>query len=85
MVDGDSFLPELIPLSRNLKTAGEIGLQALRYVEGKTVAPADWVAQQNQALDTMAKPVAEVILAAVRPVKTLVNKAGTVRVRPPGR
>ena len=47
------------------------------------VAPA--VAQQNQALDTMAKPVAEVILAAVRPVKTLVNKAGTVRVRPPGR
>ena len=76
MVDGDSFLGELVPLSRNLKTAGEIGLRALQYLESNTAAPADWVAQQNQALDGLGQPVAEVILAAVRPVRLLVNAAG---------
>jgi hexosaminidase len=76
MVDGDSFLPELVPLSKNLKTAGEIGLRALQYIETKTAPPADWAAQQNRALDEMSQPVAEVILAAVRPVRALVNAAG---------
>jgi hexosaminidase len=76
MVDGDSFLPELVPLSKNLKAVGEIGLKALQYVESKTSPPADWVAQQNQALDAMEQPVAEVILAAVRPVRALVNAPG---------
>jgi hexosaminidase len=73
MVEGDSFLPELAPLSKNLKTVGEIGLRMLQYIESKAAPPAEWVAQQNQALDAMEQPVAEVILAAVRPVRTLVN------------
>jgi len=76
MVDGDSFLGELTPLSRNLKTAGEIGLRALKYLESNTKPPRDWVAQQNQALDGLGQPVAEVILAAARPVRMLVNAAG---------
>jgi len=76
MVDGDSFLGELAPLSRNLKTAGEIGLRALEYLESNTTPPADWVTQQNRALDEIGQPVAEVILAAVRPVRLLVNAAG---------
>ncbi len=76
MVDGDSFLGELAPLSRNLKTAGEIGLRAIDYLESNAPAPADWVAQQNHALDEIAQPVAEVILAAVRPVRLLVTAAG---------
>jgi hexosaminidase len=79
MVDGNSFLPELIPLSANLKSVGEIGLKALNYLALPAAAPADWVAQQNAALDAMSKPVAEVILAAVRPVKVLVNAAAKPR------
>jgi hexosaminidase len=74
MVDGDSFLGELAPLSRNLKTVGEIGLRALQYLESSREAPADWVAQQNKVLDGLEQPVAEVILAAVRPVRALVNR-----------
>lgn len=82
MVEGNSFLTELVPLSHNLKAVGEIGLQALQYLQNKTIAPADWVAQQNQSLDAMEKPVAEVILAAVRPVQVLVSAAGKLR-KPP--
>jgi hexosaminidase len=81
MVDGNSFLPELIPLSANLKAVGEIGLKALNYLAMPGAAPADWVSQQNAALDAMSKPVAETILAAVRPVRILVNAAGTGRTR----
>ena len=76
MVDGDSFLGELVPLSRNLKTVGEIGLRALQYLESNTKAPADWVAQQKRVLDALEQPAAEVILAAVRPVRLLVEKVG---------
>jgi hexosaminidase len=85
MVDGNSFLSELIPLSANLKSVGEIGLKALNYLAFPAAAPADWVAQQNAALDAMSKPVAEVILAAVRPVKVLVNAAAAGRTRKPAR
>jgi hexosaminidase len=79
MVDGNSFLAELVPLSGNLKAVGEIGLKALNYLALPAAAPADWVAQQNAALDQMYKPVAETILAAVRPVRILVNAAGKQR------
>jgi hexosaminidase len=85
MVDGNSFLAELAPLSANLKAVGEIGLKALNYLALPEAAPADWVAQQNAALDAMYKPVAETILAAVRPVRVLVNAAGAARTRKPAR
>ncbi len=71
MVSGAALLAELVALSQNLKTVGEIGFEALQYWETDQTAPADWVAQQNQALDQMQQPVAEAILAAVRPVRLL--------------
>jgi hexosaminidase len=81
MVDGNSFLSELVPLSTNLKSVGEIGLKALNYLAMPAPLPADWVTQQNAALDAMSKPVAETILAAVRPVRVLVNAAAKPRER----
>jgi len=81
MVDGNSFLAELAPLSANLKAVGEIGLKALNYLALPAAAPSDWVAEQNAALDAIDKPVAETILAAVRPVRVLVNAAGAGRTR----
>ncbi len=78
-VAGNSLLAELVPLSQNLKTVGQIGLRALDYLESGTAAPADWVARQNQTLAALSQPVAQVILAAVRPVQALVNAAGERR------
>ena len=69
----DGSPAELIPLSQNLKSVGEIGLDALQYWEAAQPPPSGWAAAQNQALDAFEQPVAEVVLAAVRPVRLLVN------------
>jgi hexosaminidase len=69
-----SLIAELLPLAANLAQAGQIGLQALEYLEKGTSAPAAWVEQQNKELDRLEKPVAEVRLAAVRPVRLLLRQ-----------
>jgi hexosaminidase len=74
MAPGNGYLTELLPLSKNLAQTGSIGLEALSYVESRRPAPSGWVRAQTEALDRLAKPNAEVILAAVRPVRTLLNK-----------
>lgn len=74
MAPGNSYLTELLPLSKNLAQTGSIGLEALGYVESRRPAPSGWVRAQTEALDRLARPNAEVILAAVRPVRTLLNK-----------
>ena len=70
----NSLIAELLPLAANLAQAGQIGLQALEYLEKGTPAPAAWVEQQNKELDRLEKPVAEVRLAAVRPVRLLLRQ-----------
>ena len=64
---------ELNSLSHKLTTVGLIGLQALEYLRTGTAAPAGWAARQGQILDEIEKPGAEVTLAAVRPVRLLVD------------
>jgi hexosaminidase len=64
---------ELASLSRNLSTVGSLGLKALGYLKGGTSAPEGWVSQQIQVLDEARKPNAEVVLAAVRPVRLLLE------------
>jgi tetratricopeptide (TPR) repeat protein len=62
---------ELAQLSKNLSAVGAIGLQALDYVEaGKVPQP-----ELKRALDEMERPTAEVKLAAVRPVRALLDRA----------
>jgi hexosaminidase len=65
-------ISELAPLSQNLRTTGDIGLEALRYWEANQAPPPDWTTRQHQALDRMAPPLAETILAALRPVRLLI-------------
>ncbi|HKD04731.1 MAG TPA: family 20 glycosylhydrolase [Bryobacteraceae bacterium] len=75
MASQNTYLRELLPLSKNLAEAGSIGLQILEYVErGRTPSP-EWVREQRAALDQLAKPNAEVVLAAVRPVRALLSRA----------
>jgi hexosaminidase len=70
---------ELAGLSKNLSTLGSIGLRALEYLQSAQPAPKDWIEQQRAALSQMERPAAEVSLAAVRPVRILVERAAERR------
>ncbi|MFN0171117.1 MAG: beta-N-acetylhexosaminidase [Bryobacteraceae bacterium] len=75
--DLSSFLlREAAPLSQDLSRLGVIGLEALDYARSGQAAPAGWANQNLALLDQMEKPRAEVVLAAVRPVRILVRAAG---------
>jgi hexosaminidase len=65
--------PELASLSRNLSALGSIGQRALEYLKTGTAAPDAWVSSQMKVLKEMEQPSAEVILAAVRPVRLLLE------------
>jgi len=62
---------ELQPLSINLRAAASIGLEMLSYIEKRQTPPADWRARQTSRLDAMNRPIAELYLAAVRPIQAL--------------
>ena len=70
---GNGFPEELTPLSKNLSATGAIGLEALRYLESGKAPPTGWIETQRRALDGFEKPTAEVVLAAVRPVRILLE------------
>ena len=65
--------PELAKLSKNLAAMGEIGLRALDLVESNQRPPDGWVDRQRAAIQEMEAPSAEVILAAIRPVRILID------------
>ena len=69
------LLEEAAPLSEDLSKLGSVGLRALQYLESGEPAPANWLAEQKLALNQMEQPKAEVVLAAVRPVKALLDAA----------
>jgi hexosaminidase len=64
---------ELAGLSKNLSILGSIGLQALEYLRQGQAPASGWIEQQAAALQEMETPQAEVNLAAVRPVRILVE------------
>jgi hexosaminidase len=67
------MLSELQPLSQDLSALGALGLKLLDYVEKGQKAPADFVAAQTAELTRMQRPNAEVSLAAVRPLRILLD------------
>jgi len=72
-IAGTFLTSELIPLSKNLSNLGSIGLRALEFLSGGKSAPQDWAALQLREIDGLEKPVAEVRLAAIRPVRILLS------------
>ncbi len=66
------LLGEVAPISENLSKTGAIGLRALQFLELGEHAPASWVTEQMTELSRMEQTQAEVVLAAVRPVRALV-------------
>jgi hexosaminidase len=73
MAGENPLLVELKPLSKDLSALGSLGLQLLDYVEKGQKAPDAFVAAQSAELTRMQRPNAEVSLAAVRPVKLLLD------------
>ena len=72
-ISGSFLTSELIPLSRNLSNLGSIGLRALEFLSAGKSADPDWAAQQLSQIDAMEKPIAEVRLAAIGPVRILLS------------
>jgi hexosaminidase len=74
LLESNGPLAEVSPLAGNLALAGNIGVQALQWIESGRTPPLDWIEEQNRALDRLGKPVAEVRLAALRVVRALVAR-----------
>ena len=74
LAQDNTLLAELRNLSKDLSAVGEIGLKALDYLASGKPAPPGWVAAQSVELTRMSKPNAEVMLVAVRPVQSLLEK-----------
>ena len=75
VLDASFLLREIAPLSRNLAEVGSIGLDALQWIDANKAPPAGWEARSLATLKEMETPRAELVLAAVRPVRSLVARA----------
>jgi hexosaminidase len=73
LAEDNALLAELKPLSQDLSALGAAGLRILTYLESRRPAPKAWLSAQAKELDRMLKPRNEVVLAAVRPVKLLLD------------
>ncbi|MCX6620934.1 MAG: family 20 glycosylhydrolase, partial [Acidobacteria bacterium] len=73
------LLKEAGTLSRDLSRLGEFGLEALDALRAQKAVPADWAKARLASLQEMEKARAEVVLAAVRPVRLLAKAAARLR------
>jgi hexosaminidase len=76
VLDSSFLLKEATPISEDLSRLGEIGLEALDSLRANRAVPSGWLGPRLEALDRMEKPRAEVVLAAVRPVRLLLKANG---------
>lgn len=75
LLESSFLLRETSELSKALAEAGSIGLQALEYLERGAKPPQDWTHETTGTLTRLEAPKAEARLAAVRPVRMLVEAA----------
>jgi hexosaminidase len=74
LAEDNALLAEVKPLSKDLSALGAMGTQILdRLVSGKPAART-WVAAQTREIVRMQRTNAEVLLAATRPVKLLLDE-----------
>jgi hexosaminidase len=72
--EGNSLLAELKPLSKDLSALGAMGARILDNLSARKPAAKAWVAIETREIARMEKPTAEVLLAATRPVKVLLEE-----------
>jgi len=68
------LLAELKPLSKDLSALGAMGVRILDNPVARKPAAKAWVATGTREIARMEKPTAEVLLAATRPVKVLLEE-----------
>jgi hexosaminidase len=74
LAENNALLAEVRPLSKDLAEVGTMGLKILDYRGGGKPASADWVTAQAKEIARMQRPNAEVLLAATRPVRILLDE-----------
>jgi len=75
LAQANSLLEELKPISKDLSAVGALGLRLLDIIATDRPAPPDWLASQDTELKRMLEPDADLRLAAVRPVRILLDRA----------
>ncbi len=76
LIVGDNFLlAEAASVAKDLAAAGLIGLEVLDRMESGQALPQGWITEQKKALAALEQTRAEVRLAAVRPVRALLEQA----------
>jgi hexosaminidase len=78
LAEANSLLEELKPISKDLSAVGALGLQLLDLAVGGVTAPPDWLTAQQAELKRMLEPNVDMRLAAVRPVKILLDRIAGV-------
>jgi hexosaminidase len=73
LIAANPALQEIGPVADAVAEAGALGLEVLDYLQGGRPASEDWIAKRKAALDRCAQPRAEVVIAAVRPVRLLLD------------
>jgi len=74
LAEDNALLAEVKPLSKDLSALGVAGLRLLDCLETGAPLPDDWMANETREIARMQRPSAEVLLAAVRPVKILFDE-----------
>jgi len=74
LAEDNALLVEVKPLSKDLSALGAAGLRILDCLETGKPAPDDWMANETREIARLQRPSAEVLLAAVRPVKILFDE-----------
>ena len=70
----NDLLVEVAAVAKDLASAGLIGLQVLDQMESGKAVPENWISKQKQILGKLEHQKAEVRLAAVRPVRVLLER-----------
>ena len=73
LLQANSLLQEIIPLSQNLQSVATAGLQAIEYLAHGGHAPGNWREQQLAMLKQAEKPEAELLNMIVPAVEKLVS------------
>jgi hexosaminidase len=73
LIAANPALREIGPVADAVARAGTLGLEAMDYLQAGRPASGDWVAKKKSELDRCAEPRAEVVIAAVRPVRLLLD------------
>jgi hexosaminidase len=69
------LLKEIIPLSEEVSSLAETGLQALDYLENKKQPPQSWVENVSSLLKRPPKPEYELVIMIVPAIRKLINAA----------